>query len=577
MKSQRARKPRTAAVSMAALLARAAPARAGLALVYHEVGEGSHDGRERLVPAVSASNFDDHLRHLKRFYSVVPVDRLQDEVRARRRWQRFPVAITFDDDLRSHAEIAAPLLRRHGLTATFYLCGASLEAPFSFWWERLQRAHDRGALAEVAPGLAAACRPLTEVAASIERLDVASRGRIALTLLRAEGADPEGAGLRAPAISDVVNAGQRVGFHTRDHDALPSLGDAALDRALRAGRPELEALTGTALTSIAYPHGKADTRVAAAAQRAGFVTGFTTTAEPVRLDDDPLLLGRLDPSSDPLSRFGWRLPMALLGLRPKATVRGVLRSIVPKAIRPYVPARMATIQPTVGKVRLGTLRRPTPISTTFGFDRGTPVDRYYIEAVIRRYGRVGGDIRGRVLEVGDDRYARDEMSRVERLDILDVNPANERATVIADLADAGHLEGGRFDCIICTQTLLLIYDVHAAIRELHRLLAPGGVLLLTVPGISQICATETDTFDDFWRFTTASVTRLLDEAFPPQNVIVEAYGNVLAASAFLYGLAAEELTAAELDRRDPRYEVVIGARAVKAGAPPAAGDDEARR
>jgi hypothetical protein len=121
--------------------------------------------------------------------------------------------------------------------------------------------------------------------------------------------------------------------------------------------------------------------------------------------------------------------------------------------------------------------------------------------------------------------------------------------------------------VICTQTLLLIYDVAAAIRTLHRILAPGGTLLVTVPGISQICRPDMDVWGDYWRFTTLSARRLFEEAFEPADVTVESYGNVLAASAFLYGLAAQDLKRKELDPRDPDYQLIIGVKATKPTGP----------
>jgi len=125
------------------------------------------------------------------------------------------------------------------------------------------------------------------------------------------------------------------------------------------------------------------------------------------------------------------------------------------------------------------------------------------------------------------------------------------------LTGAEHVPSDSFDCIICTQTLLLIYDVRAAIRTLERILRPGGVLLVTVPGISPLCRPEADVWGDFWRFTSLSARRLFEEAFPPQNVSVETYGNVLSSVAFLHGLAAEDLRQSELDVHDPRFELVI--------------------
>ena len=94
--------------------------------------------------AVSLHNFERQLRHLRRRYRVVPASCLAEAAAARTRGRRVPVAITFDDDLPSHLSHAAPALRRARLSATFFLSGAGLNGPFSFWWQLLQRAWDRG-------------------------------------------------------------------------------------------------------------------------------------------------------------------------------------------------------------------------------------------------------------------------------------------------------------------------------------------------------------------------------------------------------------------------------------------------
>jgi SAM-dependent methyltransferase len=121
-----------------------------------------------------------------------------------------------------------------------------------------------------------------------------------------------------------------------------------------------------------------------------------------------------------------------------------------------------------------------------------------------------------------------------------------------------------FDCIVCVQTLHVIFDVRGALAELHRALRPGGMLLATAPGITRSCLPDRDHWGDWWRFTSLSFDRLLREAFPGGRVHVEAYGNVLAAVSFLQGLAADELRAHELGVRDPDFEVVLTARALKA-------------
>jgi FkbM family methyltransferase len=212
----------------------------------------------------------------------------------------------------------------------------------------------------------------------------------------------------------------------------------------------------------------------------------------------------------------------------------------------------------VETVQFGDLRRLTPVSTEWGYDRGTPVDRYYIERFLAEH---SADVRGRVLEVGDDSYTRQYGDdRVEVRDVLHVREGAPGATIVADLTDADHIPSNAFDCIIFTQTLHLIYDTRAALRTLHRILKPGGVLLATFPGISQIDHGEwADTW--YWSFTSRSARRLFGEIFA--DVAVEPFGNVLVATSFLQGLAWQELRPEELDHRDAAYELVITVRAVK--------------
>ena len=217
-------------------------------------------------------------------------------------------------------------------------------------------------------------------------------------------------------------------------------------------------------------------------------------------------------------------------------------------------------RPPVGRVRFGGLRRVTPISREFGYDRGRPIDRYYIENFLARHAQ---DIQGHVLEIGDDSYTREfGGNRVSVGDVLHVSEGNPQATIIADLTRAEHVPSDAFDCIIFTQTLQCIYDTRSAIRTLYRILKPGGVLLATFPGISQMDQGE---WGDYWcwSFTRLSIRRLFGEAFPEENLGVEAHGNVLTAVAFLHGLAVEELRPEELDYRDPSFDVSITLRAVK--------------
>jgi len=214
-------------------------------------------------------------------------------------------------------------------------------------------------------------------------------------------------------------------------------------------------------------------------------------------------------------------------------------------------------------VDLGDLRRTTPIDPNWGYERGTPIDRVYVERFISSH---AADIRGRVLEIAAPDYTSRYGSGVEQVDILMAKEGNPLATIVGDLTHAPQIPDDAFDCAIVTQTLQFVYDVRAALGTLHRILAPGGVLLATVPGLTRISPPEDAEYGEWWHYTSKSARRLAEESFGEGSVEIEASGNVLAAAAFLYGLAASDLKPEELDVRDPLYEVTIGLRAVKARA-----------
>ena len=265
---------------------------AAVALVYHRVGDPAGDPRRELVPAMGTELFAAQVRHLAAGYHLVAASELLAATRERRRGERFAVAITFDDDLSSHVDAAAPILSSAAATATFFVSGASLHGPHRFWWERLQAAFDDG-LDLSALGLRGST--IHEVGRGIQSLPPRARDELDARLVELAGPDPKESGLRAEPLRRLAASGVEIGFHTRRHDALPALGDAELAEAMRAGRSELEDVVGP-LRTISYPHGLADARVAAAARTAGFEAGFTGVPEAVTSGSDPFLLGRVSPS-----------------------------------------------------------------------------------------------------------------------------------------------------------------------------------------------------------------------------------------------------------------------------------------
>ena len=279
---------------------------AGIAIAYHRVGDPQGDPTRELVPALGTQLFEAQVRHLKARYRVVPASELLDAARSRKRGQRFPAAITFDDDLPSHRGTAGPILTRAGVPAAFFACGASLERPFGFWWERLQAAVDRGVARDTRPDT------IHAKADAIQAMSPDERDAEAARLDAMAGPDPPDAGMRAGDVHALAEAGFEIGFHTLHHYWLPGLDDDALARAMRDGREQLASASGRELTMIAYPHGGGDERVAAAARAAGYELGFKTSNEAVGPATDPLLIGRVEPSFESVGHFAFEVAFALL-------------------------------------------------------------------------------------------------------------------------------------------------------------------------------------------------------------------------------------------------------------------------
>ncbi len=248
-----------------------------------------------------------------------------------------------------------------------------------------------------------------------------------------------------------------------------------------------------------------------------------------------------------------------------------LKRLLPPVLRRWLGQQKLNAQrrllPLDRVTDFSVLRRVSPYRPAFGWFRGPCVDRHYIEQFLSQHSQ---DIRGRVVEIGENLYMTQfGGGRVTRADVLDF-VEHPSVTLLADLTNALSIPGNTFDCIVCTQTLMCIYDLRAAVDTFHRTLAPGGVALVTLAGISQIVpASMTGGAEDFWRFTRPSAERLFGEIFGPENVAVQTFGNVLTATALLHGLVDGELTSEEFDHNDPDYPLIVAVRAVKAASPEA--------
>ena len=228
-------------------------------------------------------------------------------------------------------------------------------------------------------------------------------------------------------------------------------------------------------------------------------------------------------------------------------------------------ARLGTLREELDRggrtgIDFGDLRRVDPVSRDWGYDRGKPIDRFYIERFLETN---AADVQGVVLEVQEPDFTRHYGGeRVTRSEVIDFNPSNPRATIVADFRNAPEIASDTFDCIILTQTLHVIDDMIAVVRECFRILKPGGVLLVTLPCASRVCL-EYGKDGDFWRMTEAGARALFTRVFPRQSVEARSFGNVLVNAAFMYGLACHEVDEREFDAFDPYNPLLVGVRAVK--------------
>jgi SAM-dependent methyltransferase len=204
-------------------------------------------------------------------------------------------------------------------------------------------------------------------------------------------------------------------------------------------------------------------------------------------------------------------------------------------------------------------RSPKPLSDWYGFDRGTPLDRFYIENFLNENQAA---IKGSCLELQDNAYTlRFGKEKVTSSSVLDINKENKNATLFADLRNMPEVASNTFDCVILTQVLQFIDDPRKALGECFRVLKPGGTLLATLPALSRIdCQSGVE--GDFWRFTKAG-TEVLFKADGWQKTNIQNYGNCRSGLYFLAGVSQEEASEKILTKTDENFPLIITVVALK--------------
>jgi peptidoglycan/xylan/chitin deacetylase (PgdA/CDA1 family) len=291
------------------------PRHSGVVLMYHDVAESPSDPCLAPVPALGLDVLREELRHLARHYEVVSAHDFRERVARRRPVERFPVALTFDDDVASHATLVAPLLLELGLPATFFLTGSTLDGPSAFWWHDLQELYRRGGQAwdqvrgevERRWPQAGGRFDVHTLARTIEHLRPEQRDSMAARLREMVDSPPADPGLPEASVR-VLAQNFEIGFHTTHHYLTQALDEETLRHELRERVDRLSAIAGYRLTKIAFPHCRpGDLRIAAAAVDAGFELGFLCNERAVSRASHPLLLERISGWETSSGRFQWRL------------------------------------------------------------------------------------------------------------------------------------------------------------------------------------------------------------------------------------------------------------------------------
>lgn len=207
------------------------------------------------------------------------------------------------------------------------------------------------------------------------------------------------------------------------------------------------------------------------------------------------------------------------------------------------------------------MSRPTyPISNIYGFDRGIPIDRYYIDKFLQENKSF---IKGHCLEILNDSYTKKYGGfSVTKSDVLDINMNNKDANIHGDLRNLENIPDEKYDCIILTQVLQFIDDYEKAISEVRRILKTGGVLLATLPSMSRIDVAA-GLGNDFWRLTPAGARFVFLKYFEDRKLNVKGYGNASAGLGFWVGLAQEDTRKTSLDFNDPNFPIIVSIKAIK--------------
>ena len=287
-------------------------------LIFHRVLPAS----DPLFPELpSAADFEARMRWVAAWFNVLPLGRAIDMLYAGTIPSR-ALAITFDDGYADNEELAAPILKRLGMTATFFVSTGFL-GQGCMWNDQVIEAI-RGSDSEEIDlrALGLTSYPLTSIAerrravssvlTGIKHLEPGLRQSLTDAIVAATGGKPSPAPMMQPQqVRSLRALGMDVGAHTVTHPILSRLNPAAaLDEMCRSKR-DLEQILGEPVGLFAYPNGvpEQDYAVehATMARECGFSAAVTTAWGAASMRSDRFQLPRFSPWDRTRLRYGARL------------------------------------------------------------------------------------------------------------------------------------------------------------------------------------------------------------------------------------------------------------------------------
>lgn len=302
--------------------------------------------------AVTPEELDAHLSFANRHFHCTSLSRALDLWETGAKDGRPPLAVTFDDGQLDNHENALPVLRHHGIQASFFVTSRTLEDTEPLWHDAVSSlmeqlsstigcdaGHARSPVGEKAAELLAelGATPSADSSGRSGRIEAALEKtkrwqpaqrnqwiQRASALLPSNTREPWDGFMNIGQLKELLQEGHEIGSHSHTHPLLPQCTDDELAAEIEGSKRRLEAALGVEVTSFCYPNGSADQRSVDLVGRAGYRAAVTTRWGSNQINQNLHLLMRFDMNArhaqDRRGRFSAaRLAWRMSGLHPGLT------------------------------------------------------------------------------------------------------------------------------------------------------------------------------------------------------------------------------------------------------------------